>query len=224
MVNLKLLVLSDFHSDRSIIENLNTKIAIEEISAIVICGDITHFGDLAEARDTLKALTELGTSVLFVPGNCDPKELANMQCVRGAVNIHGMCKEVEGLRFIGIGGSPTGPFRTPIEMSEDEMKQILKETFMKSDVGEKFILVSHAPPSNTMVDLSRSGIHVGSLAVREFVDAKKPSLVLCGHIHEARGKDEINGTLVVNPGPAHRGMYAIVHINRDFKASLERSQ
>jgi Icc-related predicted phosphoesterase len=108
-------------------------------------------------------------------------------------------------------------------MSEDEIKLILKETYMESGVGDSFVLVSHTPPANTAVDLSRSGIHVGSLAVREFVEAKKPSLVLCGHIHEARGKDFINRTLVVNPGPAHRGMYAIVRTDRDFEVSLEIS-
>jgi molecular chaperone DnaJ len=224
VADLKLLVISDLHGNRTIISNLHAKTSNEEIAVIIICGDLTHFGDLAEAKDTLKTLAKLGTSVLFVPGNCDPKELANLLCVQGAVNLHGKCKKVEGLCFLGIGGSPTGPFRTPFEISEDEIKQILKETYLESGVGERFILVSHAPPANTAVDLSRSGIHVGSLAVREFVEVRKPSLVLCGHIHEARGKDFINGTLVVNPGPAHRGMYAMVRVDRDFEASLEFSQ
>ena len=196
----------------------------KEIAILVVCGDITHYGDLSEAKETLKEFMELDIPVLFVPGNCDPKELASIQSVYGAVNIHGRYKEVGGLHFLGIGGCPLGPFNTPFEMSENEIGRILKEASIGSNDQNRFILVSHTPPVNTKVDLSRSGIHAGSQAVREFVETEKPSLVLCGHIHEARGKDVVDGVLVVNPGPAHMGLYTIVDVNEDIKVNLDVSQ
>ncbi|MEM3567855.1 MAG: metallophosphoesterase, partial [Thermoplasmata archaeon] len=45
------------------------------------------------------------------------------------------------------------------------------------------------------------------------VQEKKPVAVLCGHIHEAAGIERIFGnTLVVNPGPAKHGRYALVEV------------
>lgn len=223
-VNLKLLVLSDLHGDSSIIETIRGKTINEEMDALIVCGDITHFGNLTEAEKTLKELTGLSIPVLFVPGNCDPKELGTVQSLYGATNVHGRHKEIGSLHFLGIGGSSPTPFHTPFEMPENEMKRILYKAYRDANMESRFILVSHAPPANTKVDLSWSGIHAGSRAVREFIDAEKPSLVLCGHIHEARGKDVIDGTLIVNPGPARRGLYAIVDVNGDITVDLDVSQ
>ena len=221
---MKLLVLSDLHSNCSIIEEVQEKIKYEEISVLIICGDLTHYGNLAEAEAILRDFTKLGIPVLFVPGNCDPKELTTMQAVCGATNVHGRFKEVGCLNFLGIGGSPIGPFNSPFEMSENEIERILNRVYEEANFNSQFILVSHAPPMNTRMDVLWSGIHAGSHAIRKFIESEKPSLVLCGHIHEARGKDSINGSLIVNPGPAHRGLYAMVDIGAEITVDLDASQ
>lgn len=221
MIDLRLLVLSDIHSDSSVIHKIYEEASEEEITALIICGDLTHFGSLTQAGEILKGLTELGLSVLFIPGNCDPKELATIQSVYSAINIHGRYREMEDLGFLGIGGSPFTPFRTSFEMSENKMKKILDETYINSNNGKKkLILISHSPPINTKVDLTSSGIHAGSRAVREFVETEKPFLVLCGHIHEAKGIDMIGSTLIVNPGSANRGLWATIKIMEDIKVRL----
>ena len=55
-----------------------------------------------------------------------------------------------------------------------------------------FIFVCHAPPKNTALDLTQSGLHVGSLAVRRFIErwsgTRRLILSLHGHIHEAPWK------------------------------------
>lgn len=221
---MKLLVLSDIHSEHSIIEKFHEKVIREKIALIVICGDITHFGNVEDAEKILGEFTKFNLPIIFVPGNCDSKKLADMQEICGAINVHGRSSEVGGLKFLGVGGSPISPLNTLFEMSETEVKQILNAAYGNGSFGSQFILVSHSPPVNTNVDILWSGAHVGSSAVREFIEEKKPILVLTGHIHESRGKDTINGSLIVNPGPARRGLYATVDIDDGIKVDLGVSQ
>jgi Icc-related predicted phosphoesterase len=65
------------------------------------------------------------------------------------------------------------------------------------------------------VDLVHSGFHVGSTAVRDFIEEAQPDLVICGHIHESRGKDKIENSVVINCGAAKEGNYALVEISED---------
>ena len=67
------------------------------------------------------------------------------------------------------------------------------------------ILVLHSPPRGTRCDVIHTGAHVGSRAVRRFVEERQPPLVLSGHIHESprvsgAWRDELGRTTVVNPG------------------------
>jgi Icc-related predicted phosphoesterase len=67
------------------------------------------------------------------------------------------------------------------------------------------ILVSHSPPARTHCDMTYARVHVGSRALRAFIEAWQPPLVLSGHIHESPRVsssylDRIGRTAVVNPG------------------------
>jgi len=67
------------------------------------------------------------------------------------------------------------------------------------------IYVLHSPPHDTACDVTASRLHVGSRAIRRFVEAEQPPLVLSGHIHESphvsgAWRDQIGRTPVVNPG------------------------
>ncbi len=70
---------------------------------------------------------------------------------------------------------------------------------------QRTIYVSHSPPRDTLCDVVHVRVHVGSRALRAFVDAHQPPLVLSGHIHESprmtsAWRDAIGRTVVVNPG------------------------
>ena len=66
------------------------------------------------------------------------------------------------------------------------------------------VLVVHSPPKGHC-DTSSSGDHLGSQAILEAIEAKRPPLAVCGHIHEAWGsEDEIGQTQVINLGPSGR--------------------
>jgi uncharacterized protein len=67
------------------------------------------------------------------------------------------------------------------------------------------VLVTHGPPHGTRCDMIGAGAHVGSRALRRFVETHQPPLVLSGHIHESPRvsssyRDTIGRTVVVNPG------------------------
>ncbi|MCC6348434.1 MAG: metallophosphoesterase [Candidatus Eisenbacteria bacterium] len=67
------------------------------------------------------------------------------------------------------------------------------------------LFVLHSPARGTKCDLVHGGHHVGSRAIRRFVEERRPRLVLSGHIHESprvsgAWKDTLGETVLVNPG------------------------
>ncbi|MEI6732055.1 MAG: hypothetical protein WCK90_05265, partial [archaeon] len=48
----------------------------------------------------------------------------------------------------------------------------------------KTVYIIHAPPLNTCLDMKMDDSHIGSLAVRQFIEKCQPYLTLHGHIHQ----------------------------------------
>ena len=80
-------------------------------------------------------------------------------------------------------------------------------------------LTVHCPPYGTL-DLTSVNRHAGSTAIAKLVQEFKPRVVLSGHIHEARGIVERDGTLFMNPGPAKDGYSGIIEFGKEAKAVL----
>jgi Icc-related predicted phosphoesterase len=59
------------------------------------------------------------------------------------------------------------------------------------------VLVVHEPPRGVL-DRAWNGAHIGSVAVRDYVQRHRPRLVVCGHVHESPGVERLGDTLVVN--------------------------
>lgn len=214
---MRLLITSDIHGHLENIQPFSQIIRKELPSAIVICGDITHFGTLSDAANILREFTGLGLT-LFVPGNCDPPELAEQPILENAVNLHAKCIHMLGSFFIGVGGSIPTPFETPFENGEEEVDQILGTAVGQCPKVFPRILVSHNPPFGTDADKTLIGSHVGSKSIRSFIDANSPIMVACGHIHESRSSHTLGNTVVINPGPFHKGYYALAEV--DTKVSV----
>jgi len=67
------------------------------------------------------------------------------------------------------------------------------------------IFVLHSPPRGTRCDMIAARAHVGSRAIRGFIERHQPPLVLSGHIHESPRvsssfRDAIGRSVTVNPG------------------------
>lgn len=83
---------------------------------------------------------------------------------------------------------------------EEDLEQLARMSDPK-----RTVYVLHDPPYGTALDTLYNGQHIGSMAVRRFIERYQPPLVLSGHIHEApkvsgRITDQIGDTVCVNPG------------------------
>lgn len=73
---------------------------------------------------------------------------------------------------------------------------------------ERTIFVSHAPPYGTTLDVMSNGIHVGSKAIRTYIETNQPLISLNGHIHESffmTGSyiTRIGRSICIGPGQIH---------------------
>ncbi len=198
---MKLLALSDLHGDYSHIEAIRSR--ARDFDAVLIAGDLTNFGPDEHALELLKMFTE---PVFAVPGNCDNPSLLKL-LDGNAINLHNSCHKMGGLTFVGHGGSNPTPFNTPFEMPDEKIGENIGRIL--TELKGRTILLSHAPPKNTIDRVPRG--NVGSEALARYLG--RFELIVCGHIHEARGSVCVNGTLVVNPGMASKGQAALITIN-----------
>ncbi len=212
---------SDFHGEARAFRECASKAEELRVEAVVACGDLTHFNTVQRAKDLLAPLLELRLPLFFVPGNCDPPALTGVN-IEGAHCIHGTFEVYEDAVFMGAGGGLLSPFHTPFEMTDEELMETLDRSFEHAPNKRWLILVSHHPPSKTKLDVTSGGKHIGSLSVRRFIEEKKPAVVFCGHVHEARGVDRIGETLLVNPGPARHGYCALADFNESIKVKMDR--
>ncbi|MFZ2472683.1 MAG: metallophosphoesterase [Methanothrix sp.] len=73
------------------------------------------------------------------------------------------------------------------------------------------IAVVHQPPRGAQ-DTLYNGESSGSASLRRFVEEYQPDLLLCGHIHEARGEGFIGSTRIVNVGELRQRFAALIEI------------
>lgn len=216
-LDLRLLVVSDFHGKSSGDSNLEEFLK-NEYDLLIIVGDITQLGPASQAHEILDRLDEANIPTLSIPGNCDPKELLDVLEKRN-VSLHSKSIEFDDLTFVGFGGSNKTPFGTPFELTEGEIEEELSA--LTCNVEGDWVLVTHVPPYGTKADLTSDDIHVGSKSVRQIVEDKQPLVNFCAHVHEARSIDEIGRTKIVNTGPISEG-YAVEAIfgNNGAKVNL----
>ncbi len=158
---MKVLVVSDLHGNTRLAAKFG-KIALDEaIQVCVICGDVTNFGTVDSAIKVLDTFGEIKQKILFVPGNCDPKELASAKTKAGILCIHHNSYEAGGYEFMGLGGSSKTPYHTPFELSETEIEVTLEDTYNNTRRQKPLVLVSHAPPKDTMLDRTKLGVSAG---------------------------------------------------------------
>lgn len=217
---MRILAVSDFHGSLEASRRLSFKAKNANADVVVISGDITHFGSVQNARQLLLPSVKLQLPIFLVPGNCDPSSLSEIN-LKNVRCIHGSCETYDNAMFAGVGGGPISPFNTPFEMKEDEIMKVLNQSSKLCQPKPWLIIVSHTPPKNTKLDATFSGEHVGSSSVRRYIEDKQPSIVFCGHIHEARGIDRIGNTVIVNPGPARHSQCAIVDLNEKIEVHLD---
>jgi Icc-related predicted phosphoesterase len=194
--------------------------AIGEADVLLIGGDITTGGTPDDAAAAIERWRPLAPRLLALAGNMDSPEIDARLSDLG-VALDGRGYRLGAVGIFGVSAAPHSPLRTPYELSEDELDRRIGDGFSAVRTCPVKVFCPHAPPHGTSCDRLRGGEHVGSTAVRRFVDREQPDVVLCGHIHEARGVDRVGATQIVNPGPAGAGHYAIVDVGEAVTVRLD---
>jgi Icc-related predicted phosphoesterase len=193
--------------------------AIGPVDVLVVGGDLTNAGTPEDAERAIGLWRPLAPRLLAVAGNMDSPAIDDRLVALG-VSIDGRGVIVDGVGLFGASASPPTPFRTPHEVPDETLADSAQAGLDDVASAPLKIFVPHSPPYGTVCDLLRSGEHVGSRSLRTFIEREQPDLVLCGHVHEARGEDRLERSRIVNPGPALAGHYAVVEVGEAVAVSL----
>lgn len=193
---MRIIAFGDIHLEYVGVENIT---GLSKADLVIITGDFTNFGEQEDASPIIDVIRRINPKICAVPGNMDKTSVENY-LDELCINIHGKGFVLGDLGIFGVGGSNPTPFNTPTEFSEEELGKIVNSAYKDVKHAPIKVLISHTPPFNTATDLIGVGVHVGSTAIREFIEKKQPDFCFTGHIHESRGEDQIGRTLILNPG------------------------
>jgi len=218
----KMLILgiSDIHGDTGNLEKIAGKVG--KVDLVLVSGDLTHFGGKTQAQQVINQVKKYFPEVLAVSGNCDEREVEDYLSGEG-ISLNGKAKIIRGIGFLGAGFSLPCPVYTPGEVTEEHFQKTLESASCLLPEKIPFLLVTHHPAYGTKMDFVRSGRHVGSQAIRKFIEEKKPWVCLSGHIHEATGQDILGSTILVNPGPLRLGGFVLLEVDAQGYRIKEQS-
>lgn len=146
----------------------------------------------------------------------------------------------EGFQMLSCGFANPTPWRSPREMTEEELQRHLEQLAGQLSDPGRAVFNLHVPPIQTAIDTAplvdeqlRPIIQGGSLlmgpagskAVRAVIERYQPLIALHGHIHESRGIVKIGKTVCINPGSAYgEGVLHGAIFELDKKKGLKRYQ
>jgi len=192
---MKILAAGDIQGDSSISEKLAIKAEKENVDLVVICGDLTEAEESTE--NIIGPFIKKNKKVIMVPGNHESIATVNFLAdVYGAVNLHGYAVKHKNIGFFGCSGVNLGIHQIP----EKEIYDLLQEGAKKLADVKKKIMVTHVHPTNTLME-KFTDFFKGSSGIRKAVESIHPDILLCSHVHEAEGIEEMIGkTRVINVG------------------------
>jgi len=205
---MNILALSDIHGSYRIAADI---IAHESPDVLIIAGDLTNVGSVKEAEQAIRDFGRFSPRLLCVAGNMDLPQHDELYARLG-MSVNGRGIIIDRVGFFGVSAAPHSRLHTPYELSESEIAERIDAAYRQVSAARVKIMIPHAPPYGTKVDIIHAGIHVGSTAVREFIEAEQPDVVVCGHIHESRGQDSIDKSRIVNCGTAAHGYYVKIKV------------
>jgi Icc-related predicted phosphoesterase len=192
---MKLLAFSDLHRDLDAAARLAERSA--EADVVIGAGDFASIHEGLE--ETIGALAAIETPTIVIPGNNETADALRVACDGwgAATVLHGEGTSIDGTEFWGLGaGVPITPWDWSFDLDEAEAEAMLAEA------PDGCVLVVHSPPKGH-ADVSGAGDHLGSEAILGAIEAKRPALAVCGHIHESWGAEsQLGPTRIVNLGPA----------------------
>ncbi|MFN8372849.1 MAG: metallophosphoesterase family protein [Anaerolineae bacterium] len=182
------------------------------VDLVLLVGDMTNDNNgIAQVIDAVK---HYNPNIRAVTGNWDNED-ADQYLSALNINLTARHEVIDGITFIGAGGA-LSPGAGPRLYTEEQFAANLQKAAAGVDPTLPRILVTHQPPTGVLRIRA-----LGSSAVREFIENTQPILCFCGHVHQARGIENIGSTQVINPGPLYHGHYAYVKVMNGQVTALE---
>lgn len=198
-----LAVIGDVHGNTARLRLVLDAIGkLDGIRGILVTGDLKAgpWARLARAdgpKEVLAMLRAHGAPFVFVPGNHDAARMDEPE------NVDGQIRDFCGWRLLGIGGAPRA-FGLPYEWEDGSVRV---------PAGAFDLVLAHAPPAGTALARTARGVDAGSRQVRGLL-AGAPLGLVCGHIHEGVGTEEVDGVPCYNAGalggPFDRAQYGLL--------------
>jgi len=192
-------------------------VAVDKLFHDLARQKLVNWVDLAETR-----LNGTGIKCFVTGGNDDEWDVLTAIKKEDAKSFIACENELvdidEDHTMISVGISTPTPWKTPREVSEEEMARMIEEMAIKVPDMQKAIFNFHDPPKDSTLDtcpmldwdkdppeqIIKGGQPVmhgaGSSSVREAIEKYKPMLGLHGHIHESQAVAKIGRTTCINPG------------------------
>lgn len=163
---------------------------------LVHAGDVTLDGSLGDVDEFNRWLGTLPHKhKVVICGNhdwCFQEEPERARAVlTNAIYLEDSGCEIEGLK---IYGSPWTPLFCDWAFMLSDAALVEKWKAIPANLD---VLITHGPPHD-ILDLTNRNDHAGSLTLCTRVFEVKPRMHVFGHIHEAAGHTEIDGTRFVN--------------------------
>lgn len=191
---MRALVFTDIHADKKIVMNLIKKSS--EVDVVICCGDISIFGRALKL--VLKDLSTIDKMIFIIPGNHEDEDEFEKECskYKNIINVHKKVAVFDDYLITGFGGGGFARREKELDELNKKMSNVIKQ-----NKKHKKILITHAPPYKTSLDLIH-GEHCGNKSINDFLKKYDFEYLFCGHIHENFNTiDTIKKTICMNPGP-----------------------
>jgi len=187
----------------------------ESADVALLCGDLTDYGDLEEAKILAKDIaSSLRIPALGVLGNHDfeagkQQEITKILSDAGVIMLDGSATEIEGVGFAGVKGFCGGFGRRSLgAWGEEIIKRFVHETIEESLKLEgalarlrtpQKVAVLHYAPIQATVEGEPPEIvaFLGSSRLEEPVDRYRVNTVFHGHAHHGALEGRTKGNAAV---------------------------
>ena len=192
----------------------------DEADVLVIAGDLTNYGQIAEMEELLNQLVRVRIPIIAVLGNHDYESgaqasLMKMMTDAGIKVLDGTAYERDGVGFAGAKGFPGGFGRGVLTaFGEPEVKAFVQaaideslklERAMSQLRSEKRVVVLHYAPIGDTVQGEPPEIFpfLGTSRLVEVVDRHGANLVVHGHAHHGSASGKTTAGIPVHNVAVH---------------------
>ena len=214
---LRIAAAADLHVKRAGQGSMHTLFtsATEQADVLLLCGDLTDYGLVEEAKILAKEITtSLRIPAIGILGNHDfesgkQEDVVKIMIDAGVTMLDGDSCEIEGVGFAGVKGFGGGFGRRQLgAWGEDIIKKFVHETIeealkleqalAKLRTPQKIAVLHYAPIHATVVGEPEEIIpFLGSSRLEEPVDRYRCSAVFHGHAHRGSLEGRTKGNVPV---------------------------